>query len=103
MTLAITSTCVGGRYVPHNAASHQLAVAAPPSRATQHHWSDDLTERELQVLCCYMRSGLAKLVASDLGISRRTAEKHLQTIIEKSGLKRTILIALDYDRHVRSA
>lgn len=67
-----------------------------------HEYGKDLTEREVEVLNAFCRSGFtAKTVGLALGISHRTVEVHMSRAIAKIGAENQLHALLMWDRATR--
>ena len=66
------------RAYPPAVPNEPLRLAAPPT--------EPLTERELEVLALVGRGRSNKEIATDLGITERTARTHVSNILGKLGL-----------------
>lgn len=104
MTLHSTSACVGGRHVSAQALTPVKPQQEGTAALTQHPavaWG--LSDREREVLEAYMVDGLAKTVASKLGVTLKTVEVHLLHARQKAGFTRSIPLVLAYERMRRAS
>lgn len=79
----IESAAEAGRFDPECARAVVEAAGERPSRTR---WPDGLTNREVEVLRLVARGLSNRDVAAELGISRRTAEHHVQHAYGKIGV-----------------
>lgn len=61
-----------------------------------------ISPRESEVLDSVVKHGVYKLVASDLGISRKTVEVHMSRIMRKTAIRNGLLLAVWWDRQKRA-
>jgi DNA-binding NarL/FixJ family response regulator len=55
-------------------------------RSHRHHWPDDLTEREVEVLRLVAEGRSNRDIADSLYLSERTVERHVSNIYNKIGV-----------------
>ncbi|RZJ12191.1 MAG: hypothetical protein EOP39_04335 [Rubrivivax sp.] len=100
MTLALTSTCVGGRR-----AGPQSPILVPPRRprlpsirpannAAGRLWG--LTARECEVIEAYIAHGLGKVAAPALGISVKTFDAFISRILDRVGAVSSVQLVAFY-------
>lgn len=96
MTLALTSTCVGGRRAIASAppetnlstkpqASIRAGVGQQSVGVGGRLWG--LTRREEQVLEAVIQLGHGKIAAAELDIAGKTLEIHMARVREKAGMR----------------
>lgn len=87
MTLALASTCVGGRravpMAPGFAPKKADAYAASETLAGK---AFRLTKRESQVIDAVIRTGMCVVAANVLGLSVKTIECHMASARAKAGV-----------------
>ncbi len=95
MTLALVSTCVGGR----RAGTFQ-PMSQPPSRPKpeprQTGLPLNLTARQCRVLDAYARLGLGKIVAPELGMTLVAFNKALEVCRQRAGHATSIQLIAAY-------
>lgn len=86
LLMAIRRVAAGGRYIDAGLAE-QIAFAA--SGLGPHSQHDELTERELQVMCQLARGLSVMRIADELAISHKTVSTHKARLMEKMGFAST--------------
>ena len=61
--------------------------------------ADDLTPRELEVLCLIARGRSNKRIALELGVAEKTVKTHVSHILGKLGLTGRVALAAEVARH----
>lgn len=102
MSLALVSTCVGGRRAGLDVQIYRPVVDAPKQRASRLAASNQagrlwgLTDRDCQILDAYIKHGLLKIVAAELGLQCHSIETALRRMHAKAGVNSSIQLVAAY-------